>query len=415
MVAEPVQATVQTLNRLITQTNDFINTQQEKLQHSEIYEKLFNADNPISIIPQQAPKPKSNTTSLFDKILHRISERKVTYGTILAIGLGITCYKLHTIYLKSSQPDKFKKRVPKLSNGARNDTILIIGSPTEPITRLIALDLEKRGFIVYLTILDNIDLKYIESNKLSDEVNYIDLTKTSIENSISQFNQLLKTPVIPFERAEPHYLKLRSVIFAPSLYFPIGPIENIGINTWQKLNERLLTYLKLFSSGLIQLIRNQHSNLLLINSTNTSSLNVPYHAPETMLQNQLSNLFTTLTYELKQFGINVTQLKLGNISLSNQKINSNTRIESLINSEIRAWTSEMKQFYGSNFSKNMFKSNKIKGIGGKGTSIKGLYHLIFELIYGKHNPNVVYYGKGARLYNILSYLVPISWLSWYFN
>ena len=51
--------------------------------------------------------------------------------------------------------------------------ILIVGSPTEPLTRFIAIDFEKRGFIVYLTLLDNNDIKYIESNPISDGINYL--------------------------------------------------------------------------------------------------------------------------------------------------------------------------------------------------------------------------------------------------
>ncbi|KAI5954587.1 hypothetical protein KGF54_002362 [Candida jiufengensis] len=415
MVAEPVQATVQTLNKLLYQTNEFINTQQEKIQNTEIYEKLFDSKNPISIVSQP---PKRNSAfslpSFFNKLVNNVNKHKTIYGSLFAIGIGYTSYKIYNHFNKVNHPEKFKRRVPKLANGARRDTVLVIGSPTEPITRLITLDLEKRGFIVYLTILDTTDLKYVESNKISEEINYIDFTKYSIEDNISHFNQLLKTPVIPFHNAEPHYLQLKSVIFAPSLYFPIGPIENIGVNTWQKLNDRLLTYFKLFSSGLIQLIRTQNSNLLLINPTNISSLSVPYHAPETIFQNQLSHLFTTLTYELKQFNINVTQLKLGNINLTNQKLNSNSRIESIINTEVRSWTSEMKQLYSTSFSKDLYKSNSIKSSGGKGTSVKELYHLIFDLIYGNNNSNVVYCGKGARFYNFITSFLPISWIGWYF-
>jgi hypothetical protein len=43
-----------------------------------------------------------------------------------------------------------KRRAKKASNGARLEVVVLAGSPSEPITRSISLDLERRGFIVYI-------------------------------------------------------------------------------------------------------------------------------------------------------------------------------------------------------------------------------------------------------------------------
>ena len=82
-----------------------------------------------------------------------------------------------------------------------------------------------------------------------------------------------------------------------------------------------------------------------------------------------------------------------------------------MNSEIRAWTSEMKQLYSENFTKLQFKANPLKSSGGKGTHLVHLYHLLFDLIYnndndndndndnanGKLNPAVVYWKRSKNL------------------
>jgi hypothetical protein len=62
---------------------------------------------------------------------------------VIAVG-GIT---YHVISRKSS---KKKRRAKKASNGARLEVVVVAGSPIEPITRSISLDLERRGFIVYI-------------------------------------------------------------------------------------------------------------------------------------------------------------------------------------------------------------------------------------------------------------------------
>ncbi|CAX40181.1 conserved hypothetical protein [Candida dubliniensis CD36] len=452
MVAEPVQATVQALKHYYYQANNYLEDQHDKIINSSYYEKLLELTHPF--IYKDLPSENlnygtnnsisSSISNTWNNLISKLLKPKVKYyGSILTIGLGVTTTMIYLLtqpklQLQSSiQKNGGKRRVPKLSNGARRDVILIIGSPIEPLTRFIAIDFEKRGFIVYLTLLDNNDIKYIETNLINDRLNYLNFSDLKIiENEIFKFNQILKTPIIPFKNAQSHYLQLKSIIFTPLLHFPIGPIENISINSWIKLNDRILIYLKLFSSGLIQLIRSQQNNchgngnsngnsngnckLILLNPIILSGLNIPYHCPETLFQQNLKSIFTILTQELINQNINITQIRLGNLYLSNQNLNSNIRIENLINSEIRTWTSEMKQLYSDNFTQIQFKINPLKSICGggggfrrKGTPLIQLYHLLFDLIYNdKLNPNVVYCGTGARIYDWISKILPESWIQW---
>lgn len=423
MVAEPVQATLETLSYFYRKSSDFLSSLQEKLFEGNSLDKLtslypFDIANDDSLV--SITRGRSQTSWL-----SRCFDQKWKSLTILTIGLGTvgSIWYYHKNYGSQSISSRTHKqnhssvntrRVPKLSNGARRDIVLVVGSPTEPLTRLIALDFEKRGFIVYLTILDEKDFKYVESNPITDDINYLNLNDTlSYESQLSKFQQLLELPVIPFPGAEPHNLRLVGVVFAPSLFFPIGPIENITVATWTKFTDRELLYLKLFSSGLISLIRNQQSKTILISTNIVSSLEIPYHAPETLFQNHLKHLFTTLTREVRQHGLSVTQVRLGNLHLSNQRSNSGSRIANLVNSEIRSWDEDMRSLYADSFSKAQYKANPIKSTGGRGTSLRELYHILFDLLYSKgRSPGIVYCGTGARAYAIISKLLPESWLEW---
>lgn len=166
------------------------------------------------------------------------------------------------------------------------------------------------------------------------------------------------------------------------------------------------------SSGLIQLIRNQHSSTILINANIISSLSMPYHAPETIFQNTLKHLFTTLRREISQYGLSVTQVRLGNLHISTQNASSGSKISNMVNSEIRSWNLDIKDLYATNFSKSQFKSNPIKS-RGPGTSLRELYHTLFDLIYTKRAPAVIYCGSGARSYDLISRLLPEAWIEWF--
>lgn len=410
MVAEPVQATWETLSYFYNKSSDFISTQHDNVVNSDYLDKICSY-LPHSSRPYDIVLPRRR--SFAERLIKRLSKHKYKSLGILGLGIGLSSYCYYkNVYLPSQAPvPRKKRRAPKLANGARREVILIIGSPTEPLTRLIALDFEKRGFIVYLTILDTKDFKYVESNPITDDIHYLNLTD-SFESQISKFHHLLELPVIPFPGADAHTLKLASVIFAPSLYFPVGPIENTSIATWTRITDRLLLYLKLMSAGLVQLIRNQQSSAILINANIISSLSMPYHAPETLFQNMLKHLFTTLTREILQHGCPVTQVRLGNLHISTQNASSDLKISNMVNSEVRSWSLEIKDLYAASFSKSQQKTNPIKS-RGSGTSLRELYHTLFDLIYNPRPPAVVYCGSGARSYDWISRLLPESWIEWF--
>ncbi|WEJ94025.1 hypothetical protein PSN45_001503 [Yamadazyma tenuis] len=408
MVAEPVQATLDTLGYFYGRASDFLSSQAEALQQIDFKQYDLRSDS------------TRNQFTRKSSLLDVIYKHKGKIG-LLTVGIGIGAFyyynqfqPAHKLGLKPAynMPPKPKRRVPKLANGARQDVVLVVGSPTEPLTRLIALDFERRGFIVYLTILDEKDLKYIESNPITNDINYLNLTNSySFESQLNKFNHLLQVPVVPFAGAEAHNLKLRAVVFTPNLYYPIGPIENITVASWTKITDRLSVYLKLFSSGLIQLIRLQESKTILITPSITSALNLPYHSPESLLQNALQGLFTTLSREIRQHNLQVTQVRLGNISVSS---NSNTSLKtsSIINAEIKSWNEDIKLLYSRSFTKSQFRSSPIKS-SGKGTNLRDLYHVLFDLIYPKKtNPQVVYCGTGSQIYDWISSLLPVSFVSW---
>lgn len=410
MVAEPVQATLETLGNCYNWTSSAINEQQNKFVHSEFYENVSQ----LLLAAQPVSPPPSPRYMLFGPrgSLIQYNQRKLVVASILSIGIGIGgIYYFSGLAKFPNGRSHAKRRAHKLVNGARRDVILIIGSPTEPLTRLIALDFERRGFIVYLTILDEKDASYVETNPVTDDIRYLNLSRDNCAEVIASFRQFLDQPVVPFVGADPHQMKLVGVVFAPTMHFPIGPIESISKSNWTRINDRITMFASILSGGLISLIRHHGSKTILLSSSIISDLNPPYQAPETLYQRSLQALFTSLTREIGQHKLLVTQVRLGNLRSSNHAT-SHSRIASTANSQVRSWDLSIRDLYANGFSKALQKSNPMRKSGGSGTNLVEMYHTLFDLIYSKkRTPPIIYCGTGARAYNIISRVFPESWIA----
>lgn len=84
--------------------------------------------------------------------------------TIIVVAIGGVTY--HVIKKKSNRK---KRRAKKAGNGARLEVVVIAGSPSEAITRSISLDLERRGFIVYI-VCNTIDEEVLVQNEARPDI-----------------------------------------------------------------------------------------------------------------------------------------------------------------------------------------------------------------------------------------------------
>ncbi|KAJ8145342.1 hypothetical protein OY671_001578 [Metschnikowia pulcherrima] len=405
MVAEPVSATFGVLRSTYDSVTQFVRSQTDKLPDPA---GLWDS-SPLTYLGV-ADSPHAPPETVYDKFTKSISAHKYEISCVLASGLGLggLVYYRRQRLLSSGSGRPKRRRAPKLANGARRDVILVVGSPTEPMTRLLALDFEKRGFIVYVTILDDKDFRYVQSNTITDDVNYLNLSSDGDYSAdLNKFRAVLNVEVVPMKGAEPHLLKLSAVVFTPNLYFPLGPIENTPASSWDKVMARLGVYTRLMNQGLLDLVRDQKCKVIAVIPSIVSCLRLSYHATESVFQNSLKDLFLTLSKELKPQGISVTQVRLGNLNLSNTRAlpaSKRTKISGVIEAEVRSWSSDMQALYGPQFQKTQTRSNSVGSMGSQG--LRGLNHLLFDLIFAsKGNPSVVYYGSGARTYeNITSFL-----------
>lgn len=414
-MVDPVEYGINTLRGAYQAGSQFLDRSQQQLTEALGRVDWSQPDPATVLVPLRSPG-----ALVWQRIIDSVYQYPFRYGVglgaMLVVGLG--AYRART-----ATPPKARRRVPKLANGARRDVVLVVGSPTEPLTRLICLDFEKRGFIVYLTLLEANDVRYVESNPITDDMNYLNLflgqellqnLTNHLESQIGQFGKLLQQPVTPFPGASSHKLRLVLVVFSPLLHFPLGPVELTAMSTWTRLNTRFVLTCQLLGCGVIQLVRRHEAKVVVLTPTITSLLLMPYHAAETVYTNQTQALFTTLAREMRPLGILVTQVRIGNLHLSQQVQDLRLKISQLVNLELSAWTQEMKQLYGQQFVKLQYRLLPIKATGGKGTRLRDLYAKLFDIIYTPGRaPAVVYCGTGARAYDYITRWFPQAWIDIY--
>lgn len=122
---------------------------------------------PDAIRPHARPSPPitiSLPASLYERAQDWFSRHKVLTGFII-LTTGVIVYRGY----RTSKYSRKTRRARRARNGGRLEVVVIAGDPKVPLTRSLSLDLERRGFIVY-----------IACNTIDDEVMVQNLSRPDI-------------------------------------------------------------------------------------------------------------------------------------------------------------------------------------------------------------------------------------------
>lgn len=122
---------------------------------------------PESARPRPPPKPISAIRvvpmGLYDRVQEWVLKHKVFCGTTI-LGIGVATFYVY----RNRRAYGKKRRAKRASNGARLEVVVIAGSPSEPVVRSLALDLERRGFIVFIVCSDVQEEVMVQQESRSD-------------------------------------------------------------------------------------------------------------------------------------------------------------------------------------------------------------------------------------------------------
>lgn len=354
-----------------------------------------------AIRPTPPPPP-----GLVERATLWVRGHKVATALIVAGVAGGTFYFVQTKHKRKTK----KRRAARAPNGGRKEVVVLAGSPVEPLTRVIAADLNKRGFIVYWTTSSQ-EEEDVVAREGSADVRKLPIRTSeasSIAESVRHLTEVLSAPVSAFAGASAHELSLAGVVVVPDLYYPTGPVESLGADVWSDLvYSKILGPVFLLSNGLLDLVRTHRSRVLLLSPSIMSAIRPAFHAPESIAASALDTLALCMHRELRRQEIPLVHLKLGSFDVSHGKA-SDRQIVNSIRADILAWPDRLRALYAGQYQASAY----LQAARTRGSPLRCLNYAVFDALTEPHPKRVWYVGRGAYAYQFLSSVLPESFMTW---
>lgn len=95
--------------------------------------------------PPPSPAALSISSSAYERAHDWISRHRLLTGLVV-LTTGVLVYRGY----KKGKHSRKTRRARRARNGGRLEVVVVAGDPKLPLTRSLSLDLERRGFIVYI-------------------------------------------------------------------------------------------------------------------------------------------------------------------------------------------------------------------------------------------------------------------------
>ncbi|OAA73856.1 hypothetical protein ISF_00757 [Cordyceps fumosorosea ARSEF 2679] len=381
---------------------------------------------PDSIRPAPPAKVPIAVVSMstWERAQDWVSKHKILTGVVV-----IVC---GTAVFKGYQKSKFMRktrRAKRARNGGRTEVVVVAGSPTLPLTKSLALDMERRGFIVYVVCDAPEDERTVQSYARQDiSPLKIDTTNPpSAGSAIEKFAAYLQSPHAPGPHIKPNQLTLRSVILIPSLHYQTSPIATIPPSSFADLFNTHLLHPILTIQAFLPLLTSRLQpigekwvppKVMVLTPSIISSINPPFHAPEATVCSALSAFTEVLTAELRPLDIPVTHMQLGtfdfagfvparNLAIGQGQHTTGQPQETLV------WPDGARHVYARNFvaqTSSAISGARIRGF--KGSSLRRLHNSVFDVIDGSITSDTVRIGLGSSVYGFVGRWAPRGLVSW---
>lgn len=382
---------------------------------SYIKEKLAGAAwLPEAARPPPPPPPHRVTsvlpTSHIDRLQHWVSRNRALSAAIVAF-FGTGAYFLW----REKKGVKRKRRARRASNGARKEVIVIAGPVSSPITKSLSLDLERRGYIVYIVVNSTDEEQQVQNEGRVDiRPLHLDIGDSfGTHEAMERFNNLLLRPHIAFSGASPHNLHFGGLILVPDLIYPSGPIETISPELWSDaLNAKVLNTIAT-AQIFLPTICDFKARVLVLTPSIVASLRPAFHSVESTVVAALDGFTATLRAELGTLGIHVCQFKLGTFDCT--AVEGKHHLQPTSSWSTVTWAASTKATYSRNFI-NQNRVGRSRGIlnhgGSTGSSLRELHSAILDALTQKRPRAVWRVGRGSVTYDLVGNWVPASLVGW---
>ncbi|KAI5462140.1 hypothetical protein BGZ63DRAFT_443061 [Mariannaea sp. PMI_226] len=359
--------------------------------------------------------------SKFETVQDWVARNKILTGVVV-LTFGTVAYKGYM----ASRSCKKTRRAKRAKNGGRTEVVVIAGSPTLPLTKSLSLDMERRGFIVFV-VCNAAEDESLVSALARPDIRPLSIDTTdppSAGSAIERFAQYLQSPQTPGPKLKPNQLTLKSVILIPSLHYQTSPIATIPPSSFANLFYTHLLQPILTIQAFLPLLTSRLNpigekwippKVLVFTPSIISSINPPFHAPEATVCSALSAFTEVLTAELRPLEIPVTHMQLGTFDFSSfvpargpqALLTAGNPEDTLV------WPEDARHIYGRNFvaqTSSAISGGRIRGL--RGSSLRRLHNTVFDVIDGSIISDTVRVGLGASVYGFVGRWAPRGLVSW---
>lgn len=374
-------------------------------------------------LPDRPPPVQVVPLSTYEKLQGWISRHKILTGIII-VSFGYATYRT----VRAGKLLRKTRRAKRARNGGRLEVVVVAGSPMLPLTKSLSLDMERRGFIVFIvcnTIEDELAVQSLSRPDI--KALSIDITDPpNAGQSIEKLAAYLQAPHAAVPGAKAHYLSLKAVILIPSLNYQTSPIATIPPSSFADLfNTHLLhpiltvqSFLPLLTSRITPHGEKATPKVLVFTPSIISSINPPFHAPEATVCSALSAFTEVLTAELRPLAIPVTHIQLGTFDFSGftpvrPGPQNHPGILPPPPADTAQWPESARLAYGRNYvsqAESVISAGRIRGL--RGSSLRDLHTAVFDVVDGTEQGAVVRVGLGAGLYGFVGRFAPRGLVAW---
>ncbi|KAF2766877.1 DUF1776-domain-containing protein [Teratosphaeria nubilosa] len=333
-------------------------------------------DSPFARPPPTKRLPPPSALQIASRWVSR--HRAVTAAAVAFLVTG----SIGAFVYVQNNSRKRKRRARRSASGARMDVVVVAGAVANPLASALYLDLERRGFVVYVVANTAEDEQYIRSQSRVDLLPLrMDLTDPfAAQDQLVRFKNLLQRDHYAFDGAEPHRLSFAGLILVPDTQSIPARVEDISSEEWSDaLNAKVLDTIATTQLFLPSVIEHK-SKVLLLTPSVTPALRLPGHAVESTVYGALSGFSASLAAELRQERIPLSHFKLGNIDIP--AVTAKKRREGAPQSRI------------------------------KGTPLRKLHDSVFDALVAKKPSGTWYVGRGSVAYSIIGSWLPSSFIGW---
>ncbi|RMZ84921.1 hypothetical protein DV738_g29, partial [Chaetothyriales sp. CBS 135597] len=364
--------------------------------------------------------------SVFEKTTAWVVRNQTAIAVVVAFA-GTTAYLVH----RKKKAHVRKRRAKKQPNGAKKEIVVLACSTfQDPLTRSLALDLERRGYVVYVTVSSaEEDALVQQEGKIDLRPLWIDLTSTvpnpavDIHPNLEPIReQLLKSSPSsspgPAGRSRQGTtlcnMQLSGIVVFPGCSgYPDGTLALLPpSDVIDTINTRLISPLLTIQQFLPLLATysvdpQSPASIIIAYPSIPRALSPPYQIPESIITSSLSSLAASLKREVVTMSANITvhELKLGNFDLGSGGSDPSR-------SALTHWHSSQRAA----IQRSSFGQRSLI----RGSSARELHNAVFDALappqqfkaFGVYEwqiprrSSTVFVGSGARLYDIVGAIVP---------